>query len=173
MDYRDKPPLGLPQHRGNGAVSAAPDPGVPMSASPSGGFDAGAVWDGHYTLRPYADAEGDIPVPTQERIDDFRRKMGKFVVDLQKAADEQAKARRKAEEEQAKDPTYGENFDAERAMADLEQAIAEERRIYGEMRDHVAAFCKGKPTRKQLEKLPDVVFLKFADFVGGLINPEA
>lgn len=160
----------------NGAGYSAPQP------SATSGFDAGNLWDGHYVLRPYVDAEGDIPIPTQQRIDNFRRKMGVFALDLQKAADDAARAQRKAEAEARKaelaaiekgEEVDTEPFDVEKAKADLEEAIAEERRIYDEMREHVATFCQGHPTKAQLNKLPDAVFLKFVDFVGGLINPNS
>jgi hypothetical protein len=165
----------------NGAAYAAPLPEGPFYPQPSrGGFDAGDLWNGHYVLRPFVEAEGDVPHPTQERIDTFRRKGAEFAVEAEKLAREADAAQRKLDEKrqkakekaEAEGKEYVEPFNADKLLKDVEHAMSEERRLYDTMRDHVAEFCAGSPTRDELGALPDFKLRQFIDWIGSLINPE-
>lgn len=130
-----------------------------------GGFDAGTIWDGRYNLRPYADVIGEIPPPTQERMDRFQRNVAMLMLELEKAERDAAEAQDRA--------SGSDGFDYDKAVTEVDEAMAEKARIIGVMKDHVSELCNGKPTRKQLDKLPEYVFRAFNDYIGGLVNPEA
>lgn len=157
------PPHVLAQMRG---IPEPQGPFYPQAPPAPQGFDAGTVWDGRYNLRPYVDASGEIPPPTQERIDRFQRDVARLLIELEQADRDAAAAQEKANTEE-------DAFSVEAAMKEVEEAIAEKDRVVGLMKDHVADLCKGNPTRKQLEKLPEYVFRAFNDYIGRLINPEA
>ena len=67
---------------------------------------------------------------------------------------------------------YIEPFDVEEAKKEVKQALKELHEMHDQMRDHLAEFCKGHPTRAALGKLPDPEFRRFNNWVGSLINPE-
>ena len=73
--------------------------GFAPTAVAAGGFDAGAGWDSHYDLRAAGvEAVGDIPMPSQTKIDNFQRSMAKLFVDLDVAERKEREAREKAGE---------------------------------------------------------------------------
>lgn len=177
-DWENRPSLGAAYMETQGHYS--PEPGHPPGPRRAGGFDAGALWDGHYTLRPFVDAEGDIPHPTQARIDAFKRKGAEFAIEAERLARDAEAAQRKLDarredaraKAEAEGKTYTEPFNATKQLKELEEAMSEERRLYDLMRDHVAEFCAGSPTREELGTLPDFKFREFVDWIGSLINPE-
>lgn len=133
------------------------------------GFDAGDVWVFPYNLNPYVKASGHVPPPTQARIDRFQRSMAKLVIDYQKAAREEEQAREKASEAEA----AGTEEDADLTMEEVEAALEARAEALGKIKDAVADLCAGHPTRKQLEGLPEYVFMRFAEVIGRKVNPEA
>lgn len=197
MDYadQDRPALGVPGQGPNGTTGAASQ-GVPVFPQPEGpyfpsggsqqrGFRAGSLWDQEaaYDLSRYVKgngATGSIPHPTQERIDKFMEIGAMFEVEAQRlkheAAEKQrqlnAERRKKMMEAAEKGEEYVEPFDVEEAKKEVKEALAELHRMHDEMRDHLAEFCKGHPTRAALGKLPDPEFRRFNNWVGNLINPE-
>jgi hypothetical protein len=144
------------------------------------GFTAGEMWDGEWDITRYGGAKGVVPMPTQERIDLFRRRGAEFDIEAQRLLHEAQKAqaklnaeRRKAREKAASEgKDYIEPFSAKRLQKEHEEAEAEERRLYSQMRDFVAEFCAGSPTREQLDVLPDHEFRRFAYYLGEQLNPE-
>lgn len=144
------------------------------------GFTAGELWDGDWDFSHYGGGKGSVPMPTQERIDLFRQRGAEFAVDLERLAYEARKAqakvnaeRRKAQEKaRAEGKEYIEPFSAKKALKEIEEANAEEKRIYETMRGFVAEFCAGSPTREQLDILPDHEFRRFANYLGSQLDPE-
>ena len=188
MDHPDRPALGLPGQAPNGTNAPVfPQPEGPYY-SPNmqeHGFTAGSVWDKEaaYDLSTYVKgngATGTIPHPTQERIDKFMEAGAMFEVEAMRlqheAETKQAKAnaeRRKAMLEAAKKgEEYVEPFDLEQTKKEVLEALQELKNSHDRMRDHLAEFCKGHPTRAVLGKLPDPEFRRFNRWVGSLINPE-
>lgn len=173
------PPSVLGQMRGESLPPQGPF--VPQAAPVQHrGFSAAALWDGVWDFRPEVDAWGEIPHPTQERIDTFRRKGAEFAVEAERLAREAEAAQRKLEKKreearakaQAEGKEYNEPFNAKKLLADVNEAIGEEHRLYNVMRDHVAEFCAGSPTREHLDGITDPTFRRFVDHIGSLINPE-
>lgn len=164
---------GAPQPEGPFYPSAAP---VPKKR----GFTAGEMWDGEWDFTRYGGTRGVVPMPTQERIDLFRRRGAEFDIEAQRLLHEAKKAqakldveRRKAREKAALEgKDYIEPFSAKKLQKEHEEAEAEERRLYGQMRDYVTEFCAGSPTREQLDVLPDHEFRRFAYYLGEQLNPE-
>ena len=145
-------------HANGAGFAPAPDPG---------GFDASDVWVFPYTLEPYVKASGHVPPPSQERIDRFQRDVAKFYIEYDRAA-------REAESAQATaDADPGEAKPLEEALADVDRAVEEKNAAVGKMKDAVAHLCNGHPTRNQLEKLPEYVFMRFVEVLGRKVNPEA
>jgi hypothetical protein len=55
----------------------------------------------------------------------------------------------------------------------LDEAFAQRDEIYNHYRDAVAAFCSNKPTRKQLDGVPNYILMPFINHIRGkLLNPE-
>jgi hypothetical protein len=143
--------------------------GVSSTPSPSpapDGFDASNVWVFPYTLEPYVKASGHIPPPSQERIDRFQVGVSKFWLEYERAA-------REAEKAQANVSTLEEEKPLEEALAEVDRAVEEKNVAVGKMKDAVADLCNGHPTRKQLDKLPEYVFMSFISVIGRKLNPEA
>jgi hypothetical protein len=139
----------------------APTP-VPIS----GGFDAGEGWDSHYSFKAAGvDAEGDIPMPSQTKIDNFQRSMAKLFIDLDVAERQEREARAATEDERDTRP-------AEERMAEVEEALKLKREVYSKFRDAAANVCSGSPSRKELGQLNEPTFLRFLNWLGGLLNPN-
>jgi hypothetical protein len=191
MDYpENRPALGIPGQGPNGSPPAAfPQPEGFFSPDPSGatqhGFTAGSMWDreAKYDLSNYVKgnaATGTIPHPTQERIDAFMEAGAFFEVEAMRLQHEAAMQQRqlnaerqkKIKEAAKKGEVYIEPFDVEEAKKEAKEALSELHRLHDQMRDHLAEFCKGHPTRAALGKLPDPEFRRFNNWVGSLINPE-
>ena len=153
----------LRQQLNGGAFPPATGPfrqGKPPMPAPSPpepeGFDAGDVWRFPYNLNPYVNAQGEIPPPSQERLNRFNRAMGKLMVDYQNAAAEAEKADAQARKEVAEKQERGEVIEPELVTMEIvEEAIAEKEKAISRVKDAVADLCNGKPTRKQLESLPE------------------
>lgn len=189
MDYSDRPALGVPGQGPNGTSGAAPtfpQPDGPFYPEPQQhGFTAGSVWEREaaYDLTAYVKgngAVGTIPHPTQERIDKFMEAGAMFEVEAMRLQHEAQEKQRQANAERtkamqeaaAKGEEYIEPFDVEAAKKEAKEALAKLHQMHDEMRDDLAEFCKGHPTRAALGKLPDPEFRRFNNWVGSLINPE-
>lgn len=191
FEHPDRPALGVPGQGPNGTTApVVPQPQGPFypsgvaQPSPSG-FTAGAVWEreAQYNLSHYVKgngATGMIPHPTQERIDKFMEAGAMFEVEAMRLQHEAAEAQRNANAERHKAMTeaaqkgqeYVEPFDVEQAKKEAKAALKELHEMHDQMRDHLAEFCKGHPTRAALGKLPDPEFRRFNNWAGSLINPE-
>lgn len=149
----------IEQMMANGAGFPAPTPDV----SP-GGFDSGAGWDSHWTFRDaqgQVTAEGDIPMPSQTKIDNFQRTIAKLFVDLDEAA---------RKENEARDPEAERT--AEQRMAEIDEALKLKHEVMGKFCDALANVCSDSPNRKQLKGLNEPQLFRFIEFVGGLLNPN-
>lgn len=189
FEHPDRPALGLPGQGPNGSTTPVfPQPDGPYlpDSSAQYGFRAGSLWEkeAKYDLSHYVKgngATGMIPHPTQERIDKFMEAGAMFEVEAMRLQHDAAEAQRKARAERmkamqeaaAKGEEYVEPFDVETAKKEAKEALDELHRMHDQMRDHLAEFCKGHPTRAALGKLPDPEFRRFNNWVGSLINPEA
>ena len=149
-----------------GAPQSAPVQQVNPQPDVPDGFDAGDVWVFPYNLNPYVKAQGHVPPPTQARIDRFQRSMAKLMIDYQKAVQEAEEAQAKAEAQSE------EGAVPELTMEEVDKALAERAEAVGRVKDAVADLCSGHPTRKQLEGLPEYVFMKFVFVLGRKVNPE-
>ena len=131
----------------------------------TGGFDAGQGWDSHYDLRAAGvDAVGEIPMPSQTKIDNFQRTMAKLFIDLDVA---------EKQEQAARSETEADTRSVEERMAEVDEALKLKRDVYNSFRDAVANVCSGSPSRKELGQLNEPTFLRFLNWLGGLLNPEA
>jgi hypothetical protein len=138
--------------------------GFSAVSSSAGGFDAGVGWDSHYDLRAAGvDAVGDIPMPSQPKIDNFQRTMAKLFIDLDVAEQQERNARAEGETD---------TRSAEERMAEVEAALKLKREVYNKFRDAAANVCSGSPSRKELGQLNEPTFLRFLNWLGGLLNPE-
>ena len=138
--------------------------GFTFDPVPTGGFDAGQGWDSHYDLRAAGvDAVGDIPMPSQPKIDNFQRTMAKLFIDLDVAEQQERDARTEGE---------ADTRSAEDRMAEVEAALKLKREVYNKFRDAAANVCSGSPSRKELGQLNEPTFLRFLGWLGGLLNPE-
>ncbi len=146
----------------NGAGFSAP--------SAPGGFNAGSLWDGDYDFTACGvNAVGTIPMPNQSKIERFQRDMAKLFIELEVAEREERKARAVLENAEGDTP---ETRTVDEKMADVEKALAQKVEVFDKFRDALAQVCSNKPTRKQLEGVPEYVLMPFIGHVGGLLNPE-
>jgi len=169
--------------RGEDPYGQIPQPAGPYypQAAPKKGFTAGSTWDGAWDFTNFGGGTGYTPMPTQERIATFRRRGSEFTVEGERLIHEaeKAEAKTRAERRKAAEKAYGEGkeyiepFSAKKSLKELEDAEAERNRLYDQMRDFVAEFCAGSPTREQLDALPDHEFRLFTNYLGEQINPEA
>jgi hypothetical protein len=202
MDPNYRPPLGVPgqQINGTGVAHAAPQ-GIPQPEGPfyptqePDGFTAGSFWDASYNFKPVGiDAQGEIPIPSQAKIDNYNRKTMLLDFQRQRVAREVGRPFEQLLEQAQ---------DAQRTLdkalqAGDDNAIAawrsELRRLEGEInlteemltetqkqkdellssyKDAVANLCSNKPTRKQLEKLSEPDLYGFMNYLGRKLAPEA
>ncbi len=138
----------------------------PFASSPTpSGFDAGEGWDSHWSFRAAGvDAEGDIPMPSQAKIDNFQRTVAKLIIKLDEAEKKEREARAEGE---------GDKRTVEERMAEVEEAIKLKREVYNRFRDAAANVCSGSPSRKELGQLNEPTFIRFLNWLGGLLNPNA
>ncbi len=149
----------------NGAGFSAP-------AAP-GGFNAGSLWDGDYDFTACGvNAVGTIPMPNQAKIERFQRDMARLFIELEVAEREERKARAVLDnaEGEPEDATNGRSVDE--MMEDVEKALTLKVEVFDKFRDALAKVCSNKPTRKQLEGVPEYILMPFIGHVGGLLNPE-
>lgn len=192
FEHPDRPALGLPGQGPNGNTASSANPVFPQPDGPylpdssaQYGFRAGSLWEreAQYDLSHYVKgngATGVIPHPTQERIDKFMEAGAMFEVEAMRLRHEAEQAQAKANTERRKammdaaekGEEYVEPFDVEAAKKEVKEALAKLHDMHEQMRDHLAEFTKGHPTRAQLGKLPDPEFRRFNNWVGSLINPE-
>jgi len=151
----------------NGVFTRYPEP-VPQPDGPfyptpisSGGFDANDAWDSAYNLRlKDGGGVGEIPVPSQTKIDNFQRTIAKLFIDLDEAARKENEAR--------SDDTRT----AEERMTEVDEALKLKHEVMGKFCDALANVCSNQPTRKELGKLNEPQLFRFIEFVGGLLNPN-
>lgn len=119
------------------------------------GFDAGAALEPlNWTLKPYVDAEGVLPEPSQDVLDRFRRTMRGITG---QALDDEGEIDREKLDQMVKDAGSDEAFDAKLAQ---------------QMIDCYADVCQGSPSREQIVGLPATVRAAFYQWVNAsLLDP--
>ena len=174
-------PQVLAAMRGEDPYGQIPQPSGPYAPTQKRGFTAGETWDGAWDFTHYEGGEkGDTPMPNQERIGIFRRRLSEFSVEAQRLFHEAQKADAKAKDERrkaaekayAEGKDYVEPFSAKKAIKEMEDAEAEDKRLHGLLREHMAEFCAGSPTLQQLNVLPDHEAMRFANYLAEQISPE-
>src|SRR5215204_1940177 len=153
MDPVDKPPLGLPGNRGNrggNGTSTVPQPEGPFL--PQGGarqkeydpdvFDAGDFWKVGYNFRAAGikgpEGKGDVPHPTQARIDTFERAEATLAVEFEVARQQAVEAQKKLEAFLQSDEASEDSAIRDKLMAEMEKAFAEKEKTLKLMREQVA-----------------------------------
>lgn len=182
----------------NGAGSNIPAPEGPFAAEPRPDavpemFDAGSLWNVEYNLRPYAKAQGHVPPPSQEQLDRYIMRTSVLDVEIDHLArtairpynrlgDEAEQAAyhlQKAKEEHDEEKIEKWRSELERleesvrlSEESMQEAIQKKRELLSQIKDEVAAFCSDKPTRAQLEKLPENVFVPFRNYLRRHLDPN-
>lgn len=165
-------------------------------------FDAATFWKVGYDFTAAGvEAKGEVPMPSQAKIDRYERttfllgneleRLERQVVTpyerLQEDAEEAKYQLLKAKT--TRDPATGERDEEaiERWKAKIErlressyvseeqydEAKARAAEVYGQLREALAVLCSNKPTKKQLEALPDNIFIPFKNYVEGKLNPNS
>lgn len=111
-----------------------------------------------YSLKPFVDAEGVVPEPSYDAVQEF------FEL-VQTAA-------RKANIIQA-DAEINSAGDAAAAIEQISESIASGREISAELDEGLVKLCAGSPTREQLEEMPYRVRMKFSAWLMKELRPEA
>src|SRR5215218_8086992 len=90
--WANRQPLGIPEPQGPFYPTPQTQPSPQPQASPvSDSFDAGDLWKVHYNLKPYVNAEGGVPPPSQVKIDKYQRTMSVLLIEADKADREASK----------------------------------------------------------------------------------
>src|SRR5215218_1415221 len=186
--WANRQPLGIPEPQGPFYPTQASSP-QPVSDS----FDAGDLWKVHYNLRPYVNAEGDVPPPSQVKIDKYQRTMSVLLIEADKADREASKPTLTVSREleaarvklrQAREEGDDAGLKKWHAEVDrlaealqlteeqVDKALADKAEIISKFKDAVAELCSNKPTRKQLEALPENVLKAFMNYLGRHLDPE-
>jgi len=151
------------------------------------------LWKVHYNLKPYVNAEGDVPPPTQVKIDKYQRTISVLLIDADKADREANKptlaigreleaarmslqqARQGGDNDAAAEwQTEVDRLEEARELTEeqIDKALAAKAEIISKFKDAVAELCSNKPTRKQLEALPENVLKAFMNYLGRHLDPE-
>lgn len=142
----------------NGAGFSAPEA--------SKGFDAGDLWDGHYTFKKaHVDAEGATPMPNQSKIDRFQREMSRHFLELDAAQRKENKAREELGD-------AADERSVEESLAEVDKALEFKREVMVKLAKTTAELCSNKPTAKQLEKLPENVLIGYINHLSGQLDPN-
>lgn len=194
--WANRQPLGIPEPQGPfypQPQQASPQP--PSGSQEPDGFTAGSFWGASYDFRPVGiNAHGDIPIPSQAKIDNYGRKTALLDYERQRIAREILKPFERLQEQGEDAERF---WNAAREAGDAEAAgkwRAELDRIEGEVKlteemfdsaqerkdellsgykDAVSNLCSGKPTRKQLEKLSEPDLYGFMNYLGGKLAPNS
>ncbi len=154
---------------GGGGFPQAQGPFV--SQAPPEDFSGDDVWKFTYNFGKYAkgkDVKGEVPVPTQARIDKYERDFTKIQVELEVASRQEQRAIAQMEEaHQGQGPTL------EEAMAAVERTLALKAKAVDGLRDCLADFCGGHPTRKQFDLLPENALIAFSNAIRRKLNPNS
>lgn len=146
----------------NGAGYSAP-------SSASGGFNVGSRWDGYYNFNAIGGklkgVEGNIPIPSQAKIDRWQKAVGYLGAELEDAAARQAKARAELGKPDSE-------LTLEERKAEVDEAAQMWHDVVEKFRDALADVCSGSPTRPQLGNLPQNWVLEFVSHVSELLNPN-
>ena len=154
----------------NGAAfPGAQGPFYPQAAPPEPeDFSGDSIWHFTYNFGKYAkgkEIKGEVPVPTQARIDAYERDITMLRVELDHAARAEQQAIAQAEAAQGQS--------LEEARANVERAFEFKRAVMDKMRDALAAFCGGHPTRKQFDLLPENALIAFNNAVQRKLSPNS
>lgn len=133
-------------------------------------FSGDDVWRFTYNFGKYAPAskpiKGEVPTPTQPRIDSYERDLSRITVELEHAAGEETRALARLEASQ------GEGRSVEEAMAGVERAFALKSEVLEKLKDAMANFCGGHPTRKQFDLLPENALFAFNNAIRKKLSPN-
>src|SRR5215208_3417379 len=92
--------------RGEDPYGYLPQPEGPFTPQPAPakkrGFTAGDMWDGDWDFTNFGGTTGTTPMPTKERIDNFRRRGLEFTVEGERLMHEAQKAEAKTRAERRK-----------------------------------------------------------------------
>jgi hypothetical protein len=160
----------------NGAQSqgfpGAQGPFVPTPVAPEpDDFSGDNVWKFTYNFGKYAkgrDVKGEVPTPSQARIDKYERDLTMLQVELEHAARQEQQAVQQAEAAQ-----QGAGLSIEEARETVERAFAFKQQVMDKMRDALADFCGGHPTRKQFDLLPENALIAFNNALRRKLNPNS
>lgn len=134
-------------------------------------FSGDDVWKFTYNFGKYAkgkDVRGEVPIPTQARIDAYERDYTRVQVEMGYAAQQEERALRQADEAKA-----GEGgISLEEAMQYLDNAFKAKTESVDKLRDVLAAFCGGHPTRKQFDLLPENALVAFNNAIRRKLDPN-
>ena len=203
--YTGPSPQVLAAMRGEDPYAAIPQPTGPYNPQPKQDlpdvFDAGTFWKVGYDFTAAGvDATGEVPMPSQAKIDRYERttfllqneleKLERQVVTpferLQEEAEEaqyqllKAKSTRNPQGERDEAAIEKHKAEIERLRessyvteAQYDEAKSRASEIYGQLREALSILCSNKPTKKQLEGLPDNMFIPFKNYIEGKLNPNS
>jgi hypothetical protein len=159
------PPNGFPGAQG-------PFYGQPAPTPEPDDFSGDSVWTFTYNFGSYAkgkDIAGAVSIPSQARIDKYERDISMLRVELDHAAraEQQAIAQAEAAQHTTGGPTL------EEARAAVERAFDLKAEVMNKMRDALADFCAGHPTRKQFDLLPENALIAFNNAVQRKLAPNS
>lgn len=140
-------------------------------APPPDDFSGDDVWKFTYNFGKYAkgkDITGEVSTPTQARIDKYERDLTLLRVELDYAARQEQEAIQQAEAAK-----QGGGPSLEEARQTVERAFEFKRQVMDKMRDALADFCGGHPTRKQFDLLPENALIAFNNAVQRKLSPNS
>lgn len=185
----------IPQPQGPFAPQESPQAQAQGVPEPPAFFDAGDFWKVGYDFRKAGvDAHGEVPMPSQAKIDRYERtrmlldsELGKLEREVLRPFEAMQEDYDKAEfyYRQAKgsgrhDEAHAHKAEMERLLDEAnlteemaDKALERKSQIISSYKDAVAALCSNKPTRKQLEGLPENIFMPFMSYLGRHLNPNS
>lgn len=156
---------------GNGMPYTPQGPFTPGASPEPDDFSGDSVWKFTYNFGKYSkgkEVRGEVPVPTQARIDAYERDLTMLRVELDHAARQEQAAIQQAEAAQ-----QGQGQSIEEARATVERAFEFKRQVMDKMRDVLADFCAGHPTRKQFDLLPENALIAFNNAIQRKLSPNS
>lgn len=159
------------------------------------GFNAAeSVKTPDYDFNPYVDAQGVVPEPSLDQIEDFYNTAQDILLE-QRAGYEQIRNKRleqrradwltawlAARTDEANQPELPADDDLpdedgevvrQRVLGEQQAAKALDRKADLRQREALSALCSGQPSTEQLIALPPRVFEAFAGYIQGFYSPEA
>lgn len=120
-----------------------------------------------YDFRPYVDVHGVIPEPSEETIDQFRRKINRMMTEVRIFAGNLEKAQEGKTDKQRKTIV---------AMAMRAKQMSEKQRaekandLKRQMREAISELCSGTPSAEDLAKMPYRGQMAFAGWLVGVFS---